>query len=122
MKKRFRAGSCPWRCWVFDDGKRLVGHVCVQLFEKIPNPVHEPELHAYITNFYVIPEMRDRGFGKRMLNKALSWSRARGKDAVILWTSRTSNCFARHWATASPRHIYDIRRSCLPARSRRHGV
>ena len=72
MKKRFRAGSCPWRCWVLDDGKRLLGHVCVQLFEKIPNPVNdEPELHAYVTNFYVVPEMRDQGLGKRLLNKAL---------------------------------------------------
>jgi ribosomal protein S18 acetylase RimI-like enzyme len=86
MKKRFRTRSCLWRCWVLDDGKRLLGHVCVQLFEKIPNPVNEPELHAYVTNFYVIPEMRDQGIGKRLLNKALSWCRARGTDAVILST------------------------------------
>jgi len=59
MRKRFHSGSYPWRCCVADDGKRLLGHVCVQLIEKIPNPVNEPELHAYLTNFYVIPEMRD---------------------------------------------------------------
>src|SRR6266550_9246032 len=93
MKKRFRAGSWPWRCWVSDDGKRLVGHVCVQLFEKIPNPVNEPELHAYITNFYVVPEMRDKGLGKRLLNKALSWCRSRGTDAVILWGVPQANHF-----------------------------
>src|SRR5436190_19701648 len=63
MKKRFRAGSCPWRCSVLDDGTQVRGHVCVQLFEKIPNPVNEPELHADVTNFYVIPELRDQGFG-----------------------------------------------------------
>src|SRR5438094_235422 len=50
MRKRFGSGSRPWRCWVADDGKRLLGHVCVQLIEKIPNPVNEPELHAYLTN------------------------------------------------------------------------
>ena len=49
---------------VLYDGKQMLGHVCVQLFEKIPNPVSEPELHAYVTNFYVIPEMRDRGLAK----------------------------------------------------------
>ena len=42
MRKRFRSGSYPWRCWVADDGKRLLGHICVQLVEKIPNPVNEP--------------------------------------------------------------------------------
>ena len=59
MKQRLRSGSRPWRCWVVHDGKQLLGHVCVQLFEKLPNPVKdEPELHAYVTNFYVIPEIR----------------------------------------------------------------
>ena len=73
MKKRFRAGSGAWRCWILDDGKQVLGHVCVHLFEKIPNPVNdEPEFHAYVTNFHVIPEMRGRGRGKRLLNKALS--------------------------------------------------
>ncbi len=77
MRKRFRSGSYPWRCWVIDDGKQLLGHVCVQLFEKMPNPVNEPEAHAYLTNFYVVPEMRGRGLGRKLLNKALSWCRTR---------------------------------------------
>ena len=60
MKKAFGADSSAWRCWVIDDGKQLLGHVCVQLFEKMPNPVNEPEAHAYLTNFYVVPQMRGR--------------------------------------------------------------
>src|SRR5690349_17203996 len=56
MRKRFCSRSHRWRCWVVDDGKQLLGHVWVQLFEKIPNPVNEPELHAYVTNFYIVPE------------------------------------------------------------------
>jgi GNAT superfamily N-acetyltransferase len=119
MKKRFRARSCPWRCWVLDDGKRLLGHICVQLFEKIPNPVNEPELHAYITNFYVIPEMRDQGIGKRLLNKALSWCRARGTDAVILWPSPASKSFYRRCGFVPPSDIFELRHSALRPRSRR---
>jgi len=122
MKKRFRAGSCPWRCWVFDDGKRLLGHVCVQLFEKIPNPVNEPELHAYITSFYVIPEMRDQGLGKRLLNKALSWCRARGTDAVILWPSTASKSFYRQCGFVAPSDIFELRPGALRSRSRRQGA
>src|SRR6266446_1874874 len=30
MRKRFWSGSSPWRCWVLDNGERLLGHVCVQ--------------------------------------------------------------------------------------------
>ena len=114
MKKRFRPGFCPWRCWVLDDGKRVLGHVCVQLFEKIPNPVNdEPELHAYVTNFYVIPEMRGQGLGKRLLNKALSWCRARGTDAVILWPSPASKSLYCQYGFVAPSDIFELRYGAL---------
>jgi GNAT superfamily N-acetyltransferase len=120
MRKHFCVGSCPWRCWVLDDGKRLLGHVCVQLIEKIPNPVKdEPELHAYVTNFYVVPEMRDRGFGKRLLNKALSWCRSRGTDAVILWASPASKSLYRRCGFDAPSDIFELRDGASPRRCRR---
>ena len=110
MKKRFRSGSHRWRCWVLDDGKQLLGHVCVQLFEKIPNPVNdEPELHAYVTNFYVVPEMRSQGLGKSLLNKALSWCRARGTDAVILWATPGSRSLYRRCGLVEPTDIFELR-------------
>jgi GNAT superfamily N-acetyltransferase len=117
------SGSRPWRCWVLDNGKQLLGHVCVQLIEKIPNPVKdEPELHAYVTNFYVIPEMRSQGFGKRLLDKALSWCRAQGTDAIILWATLESRSLYRRRGFAEPAifsssdtlRIYRVR----PARQR----
>ena len=112
MKKRFRSGSCPWRCWVLDDGKQLLGHVCVQLFEKLPNPVKdEPELHAYVTNFYVLPEMRSQGLGERLLNKALSWCRAQGTDAIILWATPGSRSLYRRCGLTEPADIFELRHS-----------
>ena len=110
MRKRFRSGSSPWRCWVLDDGKQLLGHVCVQLFEKIPNPVNdEPELHAYVTNFYVVPEMRSHGLGKRLLNKALSWCRAGGTDAIILWATPESKTLYRRCGFVEPADLFELR-------------
>jgi GNAT superfamily N-acetyltransferase len=109
MRKRFRSGSRPWRCWVLDDGKQLLGHVCVQLFEKVPNPVNEPELHAYVTNFYVVPEMRSQGFGKRLLDKALSWCRAQGTDAIILWATPGSKSLYRRCGLVQPTDVFELR-------------
>ena len=110
MKKRVCFGSRSWRCWILDDGKRLLGHVCVQLFEKLPNPVKdEPELHAYLTNFYVVPEMRSQGFGKRLLDKALSWCRAQGIDSVILWATPESRSLYRRYGLAEPVDILELR-------------
>ena len=119
LKKRFGIGSSMWRCWVLDDGKRLLGHVCVQLFEKIPNPVNESEFHAYLTNFYVIPEMRSRGLGKRLLNKAVSWCRARGTDAVILWATPGSKTLYRRYGFVEPADFFELRHAARLPRSAR---
>jgi GNAT superfamily N-acetyltransferase len=117
MKKRFRSGAYGWRCWVLDDGKQLLGHVCVQLFEKVPNPVNdEPELHAYVTNFYVVPEMRSQGLGKRLLNKALSWCRARGTDAVILWATPGTKSLYRRCGFVEPTDIFELRGDAVQPR------
>ena len=112
MKKRFRTGSFLWRCWVLDDGKRVLGHVSVQLFEKIPNPVNEPELHAYVTNFFVVPEMRNQGFGQGLLNKA--WCRARGTDAVILWATSGSRSLYRRCGFVEAGDIFELRNPSEP--------
>ena len=109
MKKTFRADSSRWQCWVIDDGKQLVGHVCVQLFEKMPNPVNEPEAHAYLTNFYVVPQLRGRGLGRKLLNKALSWCRAKGVDAVILWATAESKSLYRQCGLLEPADILELR-------------
>ena len=113
MKKRFRAGSRTWRCWVVDDGSQLLGHVCVQLFEKMPNPVNEREVHAYLTNLYVIPEMRGRGLGRKLLKTAASWCRARGVDAVILWASPESKSLYRRGGFATSANIFELRRGAF---------
>jgi GNAT superfamily N-acetyltransferase len=120
MKKRLRSNSRAWRCWVLDDGKQLVGHVCVQVFEKLPNPVEqEPELHGYLTNFYVIPKMRGHGLGKRLLNKALSWCRAQGTDAIILWATPESRSLYRRCGFAEPADILELRQAAHSRRSSR---
>ncbi|PYK22053.1 MAG: GNAT family N-acetyltransferase [Verrucomicrobia bacterium] len=109
MKKRFRVGSSAWRCWVVDDGDQLLGHVCVQLFEKMPNPVNEREVHAYLTNLYVVPEMRSQGLGRTLLNEALSWCRAQGTDAVILWATPESKSLYRRCGLIQSDDILEFR-------------
>ena len=119
MEERFDSSSSAWRCWVVDDGRQLLGHVCVELFEKIPNPVNEPELHAYLTNLYVVPQERSRGLGRRLLNKALSWYRAQEVDAIILWASPGSRSLYRRCGLGQPADIFELRTAAHRPRSRR---
>jgi GNAT superfamily N-acetyltransferase len=93
-----RLGGDPrWRCWVAEEPDGILGHLWLQLIEKIPNPVAEPEHHAYVTNVYVLPERRNTGTGELLLAAALDWCRRSTIDAVLLWPSARSRPFyARH--------------------------
>ena len=96
MRERLREDSL-WRCWIVEQDHIPVGNLWMQLIEKIPNPVEEPERHAYITNFYVREEARGKGIGSKMLAVALDWAKAKKVDAVILWpTAESRSLYLRH--------------------------
>ena len=92
-----RLWSGRWRCWVLDHDGVIDGQLWLQPIEKIPNPVAEPELHAYISNVYLRPHQRGSGAGGALVATAMAWCRANGIDAVILWpTPRSRPLYARH--------------------------
>src|SRR5262245_35154764 len=85
-----RMRKTTWRCWVIERDKTLIGHLWLQLIEKIPNPTLEPEFHAYITNFFIVEAERGQALGSRLLSSALSWCREAGVQNVVLWPSEKS--------------------------------
>src|SRR5262245_32079487 len=84
-----------WFCWVAVRDERIVGHVWLNLIEKIPNPVAEAEWHGYITNMYVRETSRG-GVGDALMDAALAFC-ARGEvDSIILWpTQRSRSLYGR---------------------------
>jgi GNAT superfamily N-acetyltransferase len=92
--------SDVWRCWIAEETGRALGMVWVQFLEKLPNPIHEPELHAYLTSFYVRPAARNRGVGSALLDAALGACADRGSDTVFLWpTPRSRALYTRRGFT-----------------------
>ncbi|HJZ82113.1 MAG TPA: GNAT family N-acetyltransferase [Pyrinomonadaceae bacterium] len=89
MKERLQDGN-SWRCWIGESDGAPVGHLWVQLIEKIPNPISEPEQHAYLTNFYVREANRGRGVGSRLLAAAMDWIQGQDVHAMILWPTDES--------------------------------
>ena len=96
MAARLQSGS-NWRCWIAEAGATGIGTLWLQLIEKIPNPVVEPEFHAYLSNIFVCEDMRGNGLGTRLLQTALDWSQAKQVQAVILWpTAQSRSLYERH--------------------------
>ena len=96
MRERLTPGS-SWHCLVAEQGGATVGHVWLEVVDKVPNPgANEPERHVYLTNLYVRPEARG-GPGSALVEAALAWCRERGADTVILWPSEKSRTlYARY--------------------------
>ena len=115
MLTRLGADSA-WRCWVAENGTRIVAQVWVEYFEKIPNPVAEPERHAILTNFFVEPELRNAGLGARLLRTALEACAAAGVDAVLLRPSDRSRPFYLRHGFA-PAESYFVREAPRPSPS-----
>lgn len=90
------AGS-DWRAWVAEDVDRLVGCVWLHLVERVPHPnLRRGERPiAYVTNMYVVPELRDGGIGRELLDAAVDYARERRASAAILWPSPRSTSFYR---------------------------
>ena len=96
MLERLRLGAA-WRCWVAQVRGAIVGSAWLQLIEKLPNPVAEPELHGYISSLYVQPAHRQAGLGSALLAECLRECEAMSVDAVILWpTPRSRSLYVRH--------------------------
>ena len=100
MRKRLKSET--WRAWVAEKNGKIVGHVWLQLIEKIPNPVVESEWHGYITNMYVQESARG-GVGGALMDAALAWAAGRELDAIILWpTEKSRTLYARKGFSVNP--------------------
>jgi GNAT superfamily N-acetyltransferase len=91
------AEGTAWRAWVAEDDARLVGCVWLQVVERVPHPnLRRGERPiAYVTNLYVVPELRDGGIGRELLDAAVDYARERRASAAILWPSPRSTSFYR---------------------------
>lgn len=96
MRERLRNESF-WKCWIAELEDTAVGNVWVQLVEKIPNPIEEPEYYIYLTNFYVREQHRSHGVGSMLLSEIFAWARSKNVKTVILWpTERSKPFYMRH--------------------------
>ena len=101
MRERLRRESL-WKCWIAELQDTAVANVWIQLVEKIPNPIEEPEYYIYLTNFYVREQHRSQGVGTMMLSEILDWARSKNVKTVILQpTERSKAFYMRHGFTTA---------------------
>ncbi|MCL2394769.1 MAG: GNAT family N-acetyltransferase [Acidimicrobiaceae bacterium] len=113
-------GASPgaWNAWLAVDGEDAIGAVFLQIVDKVPGPVPEPEQLGYITSLYVRPEHRGAGVGAALLDAALDECRARGVDTIVLWPSARSRSLYERRGFRSPGLVMELPLVDHPGRSR----
>ncbi len=101
MRTRLREDS-HWKAWVAGRESSLIGHVWLQIVEKIPNPGLDAEQHGYVSNFFVIPRERNSGAGTQLLRAAVGHCRSIGVDTVFLWPTERSRPLYRRIGFTTP--------------------
>lgn len=108
-----RRGAAPepdfadrFRFW-FDDARRhrtfwlaeadevAVGMVNLFTFERMPQPGRPSGGWGYLGNMYVVPERRDAGVGRYLLDALIAHADAAGLERVVLSPSEPSISFYR---------------------------
>jgi GNAT superfamily N-acetyltransferase len=118
MRPRLRHDS-RWRVWLLEEQGRPIGNLWLQMIEKIPNPGTEPELHAYVSNVFVVPEARGTGGGALLLDAAIADCKAHFVDAMFLWaTDESRSLYARHGFSPPPRVLVNELSRPTPAPER----
>ncbi len=88
IRERLASGS--WLAWVLEIEQEIRGHLFLHLVERIPEPYEDNTPVGYVTNFYVVPSQRNRGFGTALLEALQLHARSEGMDVLIVWPSERS--------------------------------
>jgi GNAT superfamily N-acetyltransferase len=73
--------------WVACAAGRLVGAMSVIVVRMVPKPSELDGRWGYLTNCYVLPEMRNSGVGDLLLSTIKTWAAELDLSLLIVWPS-----------------------------------
>jgi GNAT superfamily N-acetyltransferase len=106
---RDRLASERWLAWVAESDGEICGHVFLHLVERMPEPYEDNTPVGYVTNFYVVPEHRNRGIGAALLQALRRHAQRSGIDVLIVWPSEGSVPLYRRAGFRTPTELLEAR-------------
>src|SRR5262245_66684775 len=73
--------------WIATQRERAVAAMSVIFVKKLPAPDELQGRWGYLTNCYVLPEMRNAGVGTALLTLMKAWALAERDELLLLWPS-----------------------------------
>ncbi|MFF5012127.1 GNAT family N-acetyltransferase [Streptomyces sp. NPDC001165] len=106
---RERLASKRWLAWIAESDGEICGHVFLHLVERTPEPYEDNTPIGYVTNFYVVPEHRNRGFGAALLEALRRHAQGSSMDVLIVWPSERSVPLYRRSGFQAPTELLEAR-------------
>ena len=94
-----RSHSSRERIWIVEDGERIVGSVAIVKFS---------ERAAQLRWLLLVPEVRGRGIGRKLVEEALDFCRDAGYSSVFLWTVNTLPIAAKLYQSVGFRQTEEL--------------
>jgi GNAT superfamily N-acetyltransferase len=108
IRERLEGGR--WLAWVGEEDGEVCGHVFLHLVERVPEPHEANTPVGYVTNFYVVPAWRNRGYGTALLAALRRHADAQGMSVLIVWPSERSAPLYRRAGFRPSEELLEARR------------
>lgn len=87
------AESNPRKVFVAEQDGVLIGMLNLMVFQRMPKPRKEASCWVYLGNVYVLPQHRNVGTGRRLVEAAIEFSQNIGAARMVLAPSADSRSF-----------------------------
>lgn len=79
--------------WLAEVAGEPAAAMSVVIVRKVASPDGGDRRWGYLTNCYVVPEHRNAGLGRRLLEAVQSWARDQAFEFLIVWPSERAFSF-----------------------------
>lgn len=90
FRQWFDDGARQRRFWLAERGDRPVGMVSLVIPARLRPPGAAPGGRGYLADLYVVPDQRDEGVGRRLVDALIAHAGAAGLERVLLSPSEPS--------------------------------
>ncbi|UZX02078.1 GNAT family N-acetyltransferase [Arthrobacter sp. CDRTa11] len=87
------ADANPRKVFVAEQDGELVGMLNLMIFQRMPKPRKEASCWVYLGNVYVLPQHRNAGIGRRLVEASVAFAQSIGAARMVLSPSADSRSF-----------------------------
>ncbi len=87
------AEANPRKVFVAEQDSVLIGMLNLMIFQRMPKPRKEASCWVYLGNVYVLPQHRNVGTGRRLVEASVEFAQSIGAARMVLSPSADSRSF-----------------------------